>query len=155
MACPLFYLPLMSCLFPALHTCLTCNFDKPTSCVPVYMLSCFSCVWLFVTLWTSACQAPLSVGFSRQEYWSGLPCPPPGVLLNPVIEPMSLKAPPGKPHKLKTLAKMSKDVAKELLWKEEKTQWWDGRRLFSSVVQSWPTLCDPMDCHMPGFPVHH
>ena len=42
------------------------------------MLSCFSCVQLLATLWTVALQAPLSVGFSRQEYWSGLPCPPPG-----------------------------------------------------------------------------
>ena len=37
-------------------------------------------VWLFVTPWTVACQAPLSMGFSRQEYWSRLPCPPPGDL---------------------------------------------------------------------------
>ena len=37
-------------------------------------------VWLFVTQWTVACQAPLSMGFSRQEQWSGLPCPPPGDL---------------------------------------------------------------------------
>ena len=36
----------------------------------------FSHVRLFVTLWTVACQAPLSMGFSRQDYWSGLPCPP-------------------------------------------------------------------------------
>ena len=42
------------------------------------MLSRFSCVRLFVTLWTAACQAPLSMAFSKQEYWSGLPCPPPG-----------------------------------------------------------------------------
>ena len=42
------------------------------------MLSCFDCVWLFVTLWTVACQAPLAIGFSRQEHRSGLPCPPPG-----------------------------------------------------------------------------
>ena len=41
----------------------------------VYMLSCLSHVWLFVTLWTTACQAPLSMGFSRQEDWSGLPIP--------------------------------------------------------------------------------
>ena len=38
------------------------------------MLSHFSPVWLCVTLWTIACQAPLSMGFPRQEYWSGLPC---------------------------------------------------------------------------------
>ena len=39
-------------------------------CVCVCELSHFSCVQLFVTLWTVACQAPLSLGFSRQEYWS-------------------------------------------------------------------------------------
>ena len=42
-----------------------------------------------VTPWTVARQALLSVGFFRQEYWSGLPCPPPGDLPNPGIEPMS------------------------------------------------------------------
>ena len=44
----------------------------------VYVSSHFSCVQLFVTLWTVARQAPLSMGFSRQEYWGGLPFPPPG-----------------------------------------------------------------------------
>ena len=46
----------------------------------VCMLSRFSHVQLFVTLWTVTCQVPLSTGFSRQEYWSGLPCPLPGDL---------------------------------------------------------------------------
>ena len=55
----------------------------------VWMLSCFSCVQLFATLWTIAFKAPLSVGFSRQEYWSGLPFPPPGDLPDPRIEPKS------------------------------------------------------------------
>ena len=50
---------------------------------------CFSCVWLFVTLWTIACQAPLSVGFSRQGYGSGLPCLPPGNLPYAGIKPTS------------------------------------------------------------------
>ena len=54
------------------------------------MLSRFSRVQLFATLRTVAQQAPLSMGFSMQEYWSGLPCPPPGDLPNPGIEPMSL-----------------------------------------------------------------
>ena len=49
-------------------------------CVHACALSCFSCVWLCVTLWTAAWQISLSMGFSRQEYWSGLPCPPPGDL---------------------------------------------------------------------------
>ena len=44
---------------------------------------------IFGTLWTITHQAPLSMGFSRQEYWSGLPCPPPGDLHNPGIEPRS------------------------------------------------------------------
>ena len=48
-----------------------------------------SCVWLFVTLWAVAHQAPLSMRLSRQEYWSGLPCPRPGDLPNPGIEPGS------------------------------------------------------------------
>ena len=50
-------------------------------------------VWLFVTPWTVARQAPLSMGFTWQENWSGLPCPPPGHLLDPGIKPMSLMFP--------------------------------------------------------------
>ena len=57
------------------------------------MLSCFSHVQLFVTPWTVALQAPLTVGFSRQDYWSGLPCPLPGDLPDPGIEPASLVSP--------------------------------------------------------------
>ena len=48
-----------------------------------------SCVQLFETPWTVAYQAPSSMGFSRQEYWSGLPLPSPGDLPNPGIEPRS------------------------------------------------------------------
>ena len=65
-------------------------------------------VWLFATPWTEDHHAPQSMGFSRQEYWSGLPCPPPGDLPNPGIKPRLLHflpwqvdslplAPPGKP----------------------------------------------------------
>ena len=61
-------------------------------CVCVCVLSHFSRVQLFVTLWTVALQAPLSMGFSRQEYWSGLPCPPPGDLPDPGIELRPLAA---------------------------------------------------------------
>ena len=57
------------------------------------MLSRFSHVRLFVTLWTVARQAPLSMGFSRHEYWSGLLCPPPKDLPNPETEPTSLTSP--------------------------------------------------------------
>ena len=75
--------------------------------LPVCMLSC---VWLIVTPCTVAhvtvaLQAPLSMGFSRQEYWDGLPCPPPGDLPDPGIDPTSptlagrfiTTEPPGKP----------------------------------------------------------
>ena len=66
-------------------------------------------VLLFVTPWDVAYQAPLSMGFPRQEYWSGLSCPPPGDLPDPGIEPRSFASPalagrffstvpPGKPQ---------------------------------------------------------
>ena len=57
------------------------------------LLSRFSPVQLFATLWTAARQAPLSMGFSRQEHWSGLPRPPPGALLHLGIKPISLMPP--------------------------------------------------------------
>ena len=54
--------------------------------VCAYVLSLFSHVWLFVTPWTVARQSPLSMEFSRQEYWSELPFPSPGDLPHPGIE---------------------------------------------------------------------
>ena len=60
-------------------------------CVRVYQVT--SVMSDSVTPWTVACKAPLSMGFSRQEYWRGLPCPPPGDLPNPGIEPVSLTSP--------------------------------------------------------------
>ena len=93
-------------------------------------------VRLFATPWTLAYQAPPSMGFSRQEYWSGLPFPSPGDLPNPGIKPRSLTlqadALPSEPQ--------------EFAHRSTKT--------FSSVTQSCPTLCDPMNHSMPGLPVH-
>ena len=70
--------------------------------------SCFNGVWIFVTLWTIACQAPQAMGFSRQEHWNGLPFPSPEYLPDPGIEPESRGSctagrfftaePPGKPR---------------------------------------------------------
>ena len=51
------------------------------------------CCPIFATQWTVACQDPLSMGFSRQEYWSGLPCPSPGDLLHPGIKPVCPASP--------------------------------------------------------------
>ena len=59
----------------------------------MYLPSHFSHAQLFGTLWTIACQALLSTGSSWQEYWSGLPCPPPGGLPDSEIKPMFLKSP--------------------------------------------------------------
>ena len=57
------------------------------------MLSCFSSVQFFETPWTIVHQVSLLRGFPRPEHWSGLPCPPPGDLPNPGIEPTSLVSP--------------------------------------------------------------
>ena len=71
----------------------------------IYLFLTLSHVKLFATPWTVAHQAPLSMGFSRQEYWTGLPCPLPGdlpkqgiELRSPILQAGSLPSePPGKP----------------------------------------------------------
>ena len=89
------------------------------------MLSCLSHVQLFATPWTVALQAPLLVGFSRQEYWSGLLFPPPGDLSNPGIKPMSsappalaggyfTTEPPGKPNNHSMVHQTRRDVSNNL-----------------------------------------
>ena len=78
------YLHLNLCLWVCLYSFIIC------------MLVCAKLlwrVWLFVSLWTVAWQAPLAIEFSRQEYWSGLSCPPPGDLPDPGIDPTSLTSP--------------------------------------------------------------
>ena len=86
------------------------------------MLSLFSRVRLFATPWTVAHQAPLCMGFSRQDYWSGLPFPTPGNHPNPGIKPMSLvsyaladgfftNALPGKPIPLNSTNSSTPGVA--------------------------------------------
>ena len=91
--------------FPTVHG-IVVGHDWATEHAMLMLLSCFSRVQLCVTPRAAACQAPLSMGFSRQQYWSGLPSPPPGHLPNLGIEPRSpaLQAdylpsePPGKQH---------------------------------------------------------
>ena len=83
-------------------------------------------VRLFATPWTVAYQAPLSMGFSRQEYWSGLPFPSPGDLPNPGIEPRSstfqadtlTSEPPGKPsrHATRQIPLLSSPQASAIIW---------------------------------------
>ena len=100
-------------------------------------------VRLFVTPWTVAHQAPPSMGFSRQEYWSGLPVPSPVDLPDPGFEHRSpalwedalTPEPPGK-QELYILV------------------WWCVCMCVCSVAQSCLTLCYPMDCSPPGSSVH-
>ena len=101
----------------------------------------FSCVWLFATSWTVTHQSPLSMRFSRQEYWSGFPCSPSGHLLDRGIEPMSLivSAFAGRFFITEPLGKPFREISVQ----------------FSSVTQSCPTLCDPINHSTPGLPVHH
>ena len=93
-----------------------------------------------VILCATLCQVPLSLGFSRQEYWSGLPCPSPGDLPNPGILPMSFMSP--------TLAHGCFIISSTWETLPSSIQ-------FSSVAKSCLTLCNPMDWSMPGFPIHH
>ena len=69
-----------------------CSFGLLPS-LPLYCARSLSRVQLFVTPWTVAHQAPLSMGFPRQEYWSGLPFPSPGDLTEPGIKPESPESP--------------------------------------------------------------
>ena len=106
------------------------------------MFSCSAVPDYFVTPWIAACQAPLSMEFPRQEYWSGLPFPTPGDIPDPGIERTSLVslhwqvtslplAPPGKPH------------IKYII---------NGTLLL--LTQSWPTMCHTMECSPQGSSVH-
>ena len=102
------------------------------------MLICFSRVWLFVTLWTTAHQAFLSMGFFRQEYWSGLPCPPPRECwtLFPMegLNPCLFMAP----------ALAGRFFTTSATWKAQ---------LAAKLLQSCPTLCDPTEGSPPGSPI--
>ena len=89
-----------------------------------------SCVWLFAIPWTVACQTPLSMEFSRQEFWSGLPFPSPRDLPDPGNKPRS-------PALQQILYCLSHQGSPYTL-------------LYCSVTQSCPTLCDPVDCSPPG-----
>ena len=121
-------------------------------------------VRLFVTPWTVAYQAPPSMGFSRQECWSGLPFPSPRYLPNPGIETGSPtfqadsvpSEPPGKP------------TTQIWNWEQTMPQIWLHYSLkyiiyisflvsfkFNSVAHLCLTLCDPMDCSTPRPSVHH
>ena len=116
-------------------------------CVYSVIKSC-----LTVTLWTIACHPPLSMGFSRQEYWNGLPFPPPGNLPNPGIESTSptladrffTTEPPGKPRIAQKRGRYRFIGIKFL----------HHTGICCLVGQLCPTLSNPMDCSPPGSSFH-
>ena len=111
-------------------------------------------VQLFATLWTVAYQAPLSMGFSRQEYWSGLPFPSPGDLPDAGIEP-------GSPaFQADALASEPPIYNVVLLSSDSVISTYTHTHIYyicccCSVAQSCLTLCNPADCRTPGFSVFH
>ena len=146
------------------------------------LLSRFTRVQLFANLGTVAHQVPLSMGFSRHKYYSGLPCPPPGDLPNLSLLGLlhwqvgSLPlAPPGKTIKLTAAAAKSLQSCPTLCdQRQQPTRLphpWDSPgkstgvgchfllqcmkvKSESEVAQSCPTLSDPMDCSPPGSFAH-
>ena len=125
----------------------------------------------FATSLTVDFQVPLSLEFSREEYWSGLPFPFPGYLPHPRIKPRSptLQAdslPSEPPRKPKNTGVGSLSLLQRIFLTQE-SNWgllhcrWILYQLSYRVkvkvlvAQSCPILCNPMDCSMPGFPVHH
>ena len=124
-------------------------------------------VRLFATSWTVACQTCHSMGFSRQEYWSGLPFPSPGDLPDPGIKPRSptLQADslpselPGKPgNGWRNVVKVEFFLLSSKVTAFFSIQ---NRKLVKmyfcccSVTQSCPTLCNLKDGSTPGFPILH
>ena len=91
----------------------------------------FQFVQLYVILWTVAHQVPLSMGFSRQEYWNGLPCPSPGNHPDPGIKPMSHISP----------ALIGRSFTIGGTWEAPVDDWWLWWFSRSVVSKS----CDPMD----------
>ena len=110
------------------------------------VLSHFSCVRLFAIQWTEARQAPLPMESSRQEYWSGLSCPPPGDLPNPGIKPMST-SPAVAGEFFTTGTTLTLARLHILCWIEvgrvESLPCFQSEKV--KVAQSCPTVCDPMD----------
>ena len=123
----------------------------------------FSCVRLFATPRTVTCQAPLSMGFSRQNYWSGLPYPPPEDLLTKGLNPHLLSllhrqwvlflffcflfcflplVPSGKPYNLSAAC----SNLKRCTWYINN----EHAAAAAKLLQSCPSLCDPIDSSPPG-----
>ena len=131
---------------PGKNTGVGCHFLLQCMRVKVKSLSR---VWLFSTPWTAAYQAPPSMGFSRQEYWSGVPLPSPDAFTSVPYNPLLL------PPLSKALSVQENLWFYGSLW----TSWSKSpvclrHSSSSEVTHLCPTLCDPVDCSLPGFSVH-
>ena len=107
-----------------------------------WVLSQFSCVPLFATPWTVTCQALLSVGFSRQEYWSGLPCPPLGDLLDPGVEPP-----------LKNLSLAGRFFTTRVPWEAQKYDYWWMSNMIQCMMSDGDVSLGTTEDEMAGW--HH
>ena len=111
----------------------------------MHVLSHFSQVWPFLTLWTNTRQALLAMGFSRQEYWSELLRPPPGDLPDPGLKPASLKSP----------ALTGKFFTTSAIWEAHLIHsiYINPAAAATKLLQSCLTLSNPIDGSPPGSPV--
>ena len=94
-------------------------------CYMCCVLSCFSRVWFCVILWTVDRQSPLSTGFSRQEYWNGLPFPSTKDLPDPGVKSVSLKSPAlaGRFFNTSTTCEELDKITKKWVYREEERSW--------------------------------
>ena len=103
----------------------------------IYVACMLSRVWHFVTPQAVALQAPLSMGFSRQEYWSGLPCPPPGDLSDQGIKPASLASPAIAVGFFTTVPPFCSHI--HIYW-TPRARSWESFYLVESHVLLWPVI---------------
>ena len=141
----------MSLLCPSAPS-LIVNFSLSPSHPLLLLLSRFSHVRLLATPWTAAHQAPQSLGFSRQEYWSGLPLPSPMHESEKSKRSRSVVSDSSQPQGLQPTRLLrpwdfpgkSTGVGCHFLLQCMKV------KIESEIAQSYPTLSNPMDCSLPG-----
>ena len=117
------------------------------ACVRACLLSHFSCIWLFAILWPAAPQAPLSMRFSRREYWGGLPCPSPGDHPGPGIEIVYLMSLAVAVGFFTSSADGETLESQAVFWRAKFNEWWPG-------CWHWPPVPLPSTACLPGALCH-
>ena len=121
--------------------------NKVKSILLLLLLSCFSCVRLCATPWTAAYQAPPFMGFSRQEYWSGLPLPSPTGLESKLNNMMVKYS-----HRWSALFVINVIIMNKCYLSSRLSIYNYCYVAAAKSLQSCPTLCDPIDSSPPGSP---